>query len=179
MLFEPKISRFASPARQSGESTQAINIVPAASSTCLRPTSPISVSTASTSTNASSTASPTPGSPLHADSGADLAAGAGRPDVAGQAQTGTGKTAAFLVAAMQRLLTHRPPVSQSPKQPAAEAAGVRTGLDCAARLGAASEPPSHPNRQPAPALMPGHVSRASSSSHRHVSWRCRFIGMPN
>ncbi len=42
---------------------------------------------------------------------------AGR-DVAGQAQTGTGKTAAFLVAAMQRLLTH-PAADQGggPQQP--------------------------------------------------------------
>jgi len=39
---------------------------------------------------------------------------AGR-DVAGQAQTGTGKTAAFLVAAMQRLLTHPPPCEQVPE----------------------------------------------------------------
>ena len=30
-----------------------------------------------------------------------------RSDVAGQAQTGTGKTAAFLMAAFQRLMTHR------------------------------------------------------------------------
>ncbi|WP_295887093.1 ATP-dependent RNA helicase RhlB [uncultured Thiohalocapsa sp.] len=39
-------------------------------------------------------------------------------DVAGQAQTGTGKTAAFLVAAMQHLLTH-PPAEQreGPRQP--------------------------------------------------------------
>ena len=42
---------------------------------------------------------------------------AGR-DVAGQAQTGTGKTAAFLVAAMQRLLTHPAPDQHGgPQQP--------------------------------------------------------------
>jgi ATP-dependent RNA helicase RhlB len=41
---------------------------------------------------------------------------AGR-DVAGQAQTGTGKTAAFLVAAMQRLLTRQPPPGRRPTQP--------------------------------------------------------------
>ncbi len=39
-------------------------------------------------------------------------------DVAGQAQTGTGKTAAFLVAAYQRLLTS-PPVEDGKKQPRA------------------------------------------------------------
>ncbi len=38
---------------------------------------------------------------------------AGR-DVAGQAQTGTGKTAAFLVAIFQRLLTHPPTAGRSP-----------------------------------------------------------------
>ncbi len=38
-------------------------------------------------------------------------------DVAGQAQTGTGKTAAFLVAALQRLLTHEPPSWRRPNQP--------------------------------------------------------------
>ncbi len=38
-------------------------------------------------------------------------------DVAGQAQTGTGKTAAFLVAALQRLLTHEPPAWRRPNQP--------------------------------------------------------------
>ncbi|MCU0834139.1 MAG: ATP-dependent RNA helicase RhlB [Chromatiaceae bacterium] len=41
---------------------------------------------------------------------------AGR-DVAGQAQTGTGKTAAFLVAALQRLLTHEPAPGRRPTQP--------------------------------------------------------------
>ncbi len=35
-------------------------------------------------------------------------------DVAGQAQTGTGKTAAFLVALYQTLLTHAPPAGRSP-----------------------------------------------------------------
>ena len=40
-------------------------------------------------------------------------------DVAGQAQTGTGKTAAFLVAALQRLLTHEPPAGRRPTQPRA------------------------------------------------------------
>jgi ATP-dependent RNA helicase RhlB len=38
-------------------------------------------------------------------------------DVAGQAQTGTGKTAAFLVAALQRLLTHEPPPGRRVDQP--------------------------------------------------------------
>ena len=38
-------------------------------------------------------------------------------DVAGQAQTGTGKTAAFLVAALQRLLTHPPPPERRANQP--------------------------------------------------------------
>ncbi len=37
-------------------------------------------------------------------------------DVAGQAQTGTGKTAAFLVAAYQRILTH-PGADEDPRQP--------------------------------------------------------------
>lgn len=46
---------------------------------------------------------------------------AGR-DVAGQAQTGTGKTAAFLVAAMQRLLTQRPPQPRPQPEPTASAA---------------------------------------------------------
>ena len=41
---------------------------------------------------------------------------AGR-DVAGQAQTGTGKTAAFLVAALQRLLTHAPSPERRANQP--------------------------------------------------------------
>jgi ATP-dependent RNA helicase RhlB len=41
---------------------------------------------------------------------------AGR-DVAGQAQTGTGKTAAFLVAALHRLLTHEPAPGRRPTQP--------------------------------------------------------------
>jgi ATP-dependent RNA helicase RhlB len=41
---------------------------------------------------------------------------AGR-DVAGQAQTGTGKTAAFLVAALQRLLTHSPSPRHRENQP--------------------------------------------------------------
>lgn len=40
-------------------------------------------------------------------------------DVAGQAQTGTGKTAAFLLAMFQRLLTHRAPESRKPAQPRA------------------------------------------------------------
>jgi ATP-dependent RNA helicase RhlB len=38
-------------------------------------------------------------------------------DVAGQAQTGTGKTAAFLVAAMQHLLTHPAEPREGPAQP--------------------------------------------------------------
>ncbi len=41
---------------------------------------------------------------------------AGR-DVAGQAQTGTGKTAAYLVAALQRLLTHPPAEPPAVPQP--------------------------------------------------------------
>jgi len=40
-------------------------------------------------------------------------------DVAGQAQTGTGKTAAFLVAALQRLLKHEQPAGRGPTQPRA------------------------------------------------------------
>ncbi len=43
---------------------------------------------------------------------------AGR-DVAGQAQTGTGKTAAFLLATMQRLLTREPPAERRATQPRA------------------------------------------------------------
>lgn len=43
---------------------------------------------------------------------------AGR-DVAGQAQTGTGKTAAFLLAIMHRLLTSRAPEGRKPNQPRA------------------------------------------------------------
>lgn len=38
-------------------------------------------------------------------------------DVAGQAQTGTGKTAAFLIAAYQRLLSSPPPTSDETRQP--------------------------------------------------------------
>ena len=38
-------------------------------------------------------------------------------DVAGQAQTGTGKTAVFLIAALQRLLTHAPSPDRRPNQP--------------------------------------------------------------
>ncbi|HEM46512.1 MAG TPA: DEAD/DEAH box helicase, partial [Alphaproteobacteria bacterium] len=38
-------------------------------------------------------------------------------DVAGQAQTGTGKTAAFLLAAYQHLLDHPPPAERRPNQP--------------------------------------------------------------
>jgi len=38
-------------------------------------------------------------------------------DVAGQAQTGTGKTAAFLVTALQRLATHEPPPERRENQP--------------------------------------------------------------
>jgi ATP-dependent RNA helicase RhlB len=40
-------------------------------------------------------------------------------DVAGQAQTGTGKTAAFLLALFQRLLTHPSPPGRRPNQPRA------------------------------------------------------------
>lgn len=40
-------------------------------------------------------------------------------DVAGQAQTGTGKTAAFLLALMNRLLTHAPPAGRRLNQPRA------------------------------------------------------------
>ncbi|MBI3546190.1 MAG: ATP-dependent RNA helicase RhlB [Gammaproteobacteria bacterium] len=40
-------------------------------------------------------------------------------DVAGQAQTGTGKTAAFLLAAFNRLLTHPAPENRRPNQPRA------------------------------------------------------------
>jgi ATP-dependent RNA helicase RhlB len=40
-------------------------------------------------------------------------------DVAGQAQTGTGKTAAFLIATMNRLLREPPPPSRKPNQPRA------------------------------------------------------------
>ncbi len=43
---------------------------------------------------------------------------AGR-DVAGQAQTGTGKTAAFLVAVLHRLIQHPPPPGRRPNQPRA------------------------------------------------------------
>src|ERR1041385_3901123 len=43
---------------------------------------------------------------------------AGR-DVAGQAQTGTGKTAAFLLALFNRLLTHPSPASRRQNQPRA------------------------------------------------------------
>ena len=38
-------------------------------------------------------------------------------DVAGQAQTGTGKTAAFLIAAYQKLLLQDPPADDGPRQP--------------------------------------------------------------
>jgi len=38
-------------------------------------------------------------------------------DVAGQAQTGTGKTAAFVIAALQRLLTHEPAAERRRNQP--------------------------------------------------------------
>lgn len=40
-------------------------------------------------------------------------------DVAGQAQTGTGKTAAFVVATLQRLLTHIPAPERKPNEPRA------------------------------------------------------------
>ncbi len=40
-------------------------------------------------------------------------------DVAGQAQTGTGKTAAFVVATLQRLLTHTPAPERKPNEPRA------------------------------------------------------------
>ncbi|NIP72414.1 MAG: ATP-dependent RNA helicase RhlB [Gammaproteobacteria bacterium] len=40
-------------------------------------------------------------------------------DVAGQAQTGTGKTAAFLLATMHHLLTHPPRADRAPTQPRA------------------------------------------------------------
>ncbi len=40
-------------------------------------------------------------------------------DVAGQAQTGTGKTAAFLVGTLNRLLTREPPADRKPNQPRA------------------------------------------------------------
>ena len=40
-------------------------------------------------------------------------------DLAGQAQTGTGKTAAFLIATLQRLLTHPASESRRPNQPRA------------------------------------------------------------
>ena len=40
-------------------------------------------------------------------------------DVAGQAQTGTGKTAAFLLALFNRLLTHEPGAQRRPTQPRA------------------------------------------------------------
>ena len=40
-------------------------------------------------------------------------------DVAGQAQTGTGKTAVFVVALLQRLLAHQPPPQRKPTQPRA------------------------------------------------------------
>ncbi|RMD70042.1 MAG: ATP-dependent RNA helicase RhlB [Gammaproteobacteria bacterium] len=40
-------------------------------------------------------------------------------DVAGQAQTGTGKTAAFLIATFQHLLTHPPSPKRRPNQPRA------------------------------------------------------------
>ena len=40
-------------------------------------------------------------------------------DVAGQAQTGTGKTAAFLLACCQHLLTQPPPPGRTPQQPRA------------------------------------------------------------
>src|SRR5689334_15151615 len=43
---------------------------------------------------------------------------AGR-DVAGQAQTGTGKTAAFLLALFHRLVTHPAPASRKKNQPRA------------------------------------------------------------
>jgi len=38
-------------------------------------------------------------------------------DIAGQAQTGTGKTAAFLVAVLQRLVSHEPPPERRRSQP--------------------------------------------------------------
>ncbi len=40
-------------------------------------------------------------------------------DVAGQAQTGTGKTAVFVVATLQRLLTHAPTPQRKPNEPRA------------------------------------------------------------
>ena len=40
-------------------------------------------------------------------------------DVAGQAQTGTGKTAAFLIATLHRLITHPPSERRKPNQPRA------------------------------------------------------------
>jgi hypothetical protein len=57
--------------------------------------------------------------PLHPDPGADPAGGAAGRDVAGQAQTGTGKTLAFLVAVMNRLLTRPALADRKPEDPRA------------------------------------------------------------
>jgi len=50
---------------------------------------------------------------LHANPGSDTAYSLAGRDVAGQAQTGTGKTAAFLVAMYQALLTRPAPASRN------------------------------------------------------------------
>lgn len=77
-------------------------------------------------------------------------------DIAGQAQTGTGKTAAFLVALMQRLLNQPPEaVAESaavPETPvSADSSPETESLAPAAVFEAESEPEPEPERVPAPA----------------------------
>ncbi|MFP4247161.1 MAG: DEAD/DEAH box helicase [Halochromatium sp.] len=70
-------------------------------------------------------------------------------DIAGQAQTGTGKTAAFLVVALQRLLrSEMPPAADGPS--AAAAAADRPGPDAAPDAGRddSARETSRPPRQP-------------------------------
>ena len=79
---------------------------------------------------------------------------AGR-DVAGQARTGTGKTAAFLIASMNRVLRRAAAAgaaSGERSEPRAPS-GSRSGSEAGPRAGGGSDPPSN-GRGPAPRCRP-------------------------
>jgi ATP-dependent RNA helicase RhlB len=112
-------------------------------------------------------------------------------DVAGQAQTGTGKTAAFLLASFQRLLTHPAPPERKPSSPRviciaptrelavqihkdAEALGRHTGLKLAVVYGGAGYDTQRQTLQAGVDVLIGTPGRLIDYFKQHV-FDLRFI----
>jgi ATP-dependent RNA helicase RhlB len=112
-------------------------------------------------------------------------------DVAGQAQTGTGKTAAFLLASFQRLLAHPAPPERKPTSPRvlciaptrelavqihkdAEALGKHTGLKLAVVYGGAGYDTQRQTLQAGVDVLIGTPGRLIDYFKQHV-YDLRFI----